>query len=91
MLNSFIMLWPGYNIIVFMLHSILDFLFGLIELLPSLEKKNEGIYTHRLTPSCPVEFGKRTGTLGDAILKLPTEDSLTYQAMDLIYQHVEGS
>ena len=52
---------------------------------------NEGIYTHRLTPDYPVEFGKRTGTPGYAILKLPTEYSLTYQAMDLIYQHVKAA
>ncbi|MCP3763690.1 helix-turn-helix domain-containing protein [Domibacillus sp. A3M-37] len=52
---------------------------------------NEGIYTHRLTPNYSVEFGKRTGTPGYAILKLPTEYSLTYQAMDLIYQHVKAA
>ncbi|MCP3763791.1 helix-turn-helix domain-containing protein [Domibacillus sp. A3M-37] len=52
---------------------------------------NEGIYTHRLTSNYSVEFGKRSGTPGYAILNLPAAYSLTYQAMDLIYQHVNAA
>ncbi|MCM3788014.1 hypothetical protein M3221_06315 [Domibacillus indicus] len=49
----------------------------------------EGIYPHRLTPDYSIEMGKRSTKPGYAVLNLPAVYSLTYQVMDLLYQHVE--
>ncbi|MCM3789972.1 hypothetical protein M3221_16405 [Domibacillus indicus] len=48
----------------------------------------EGIYTHNLTPDYSIEMGKRSTKPGYAVLNLPAIYSLTYQAMDLLYQQV---
>ncbi|WNS78635.1 hypothetical protein RRU94_01385 [Domibacillus sp. DTU_2020_1001157_1_SI_ALB_TIR_016] len=49
----------------------------------------EGIYTHRLTPDYSIEMGKRSTKPEYAVLNLPAAYSLTYQVIDLLYQHLE--
>lgn len=44
-----------------------------------------------LKPHYYIEFGKHSGKRGYAILKFPMSYSLTYRAMDFIYQHVKAA